>query len=116
MNQETQRLLFAAGRGAQVQTMYGSGGVWRNTGVLYTLSPELHRIHPLDVHLQYGPVSTELRRFACGESCEIGACVLGVADPDIDTQFIGLLQSTHRREQCMTYLLFLAELAADEGM
>ena len=65
MNHETQRLLVAASRGARVQTTYEDDkSSWNDTSILYTLIPGLQRIHPEDVHLQYGPVSTELRQRA----------------------------------------------------
>jgi len=46
------RLLFAAARGARISWMNGS---WQ---------PMPYYIHPDDVHLQYGPISTELRKMA----------------------------------------------------
>lgn len=46
------RLLFAAARGARISWINGS---WQ---------PVPYYIHPDDAHLQYGPISTELRKAA----------------------------------------------------
>ena len=60
MNHETQRLLVAASRGARII----SGDCFTLMVALHVHRPGGQRIHPEDVHLQYGPVSTELRQRA----------------------------------------------------
>ena len=57
------RLLFAAARGAKMQTKWvDSGDSWQTTGQFVLVDDmRYYRIHPADEHLQYGPVSTALR-------------------------------------------------------
>ena len=56
------RLLFAAARGARVQTWAGVLG-WRSTIGPWSYE-DGDRIHPDDAHLQYGPISTALREIS----------------------------------------------------
>ena len=62
------RLLHAAARGARIQ-FYGQYG-YSHTWAEITRIPldeanrVYYRIHPDDAHLQYGPISTELRKAA----------------------------------------------------
>ena len=62
------RLLFAAARGARIEIRYPDEQVWRrNYFVKLEHVPghdEEERIHPADEHLQYGPVSSQLREAA----------------------------------------------------
>lgn len=117
MNHETQRLLVAASRGARVQTHYNWDDNWCDTCVLYTLSPELHRIHPEDVYLQYGVISSELQRFASGMFDDVREHLITVAHPaiknlDLFAENVSMKDAMRSR----TFILFLAELAADAGM
>lgn len=113
------RILFAAARGAKVQKDDTWIGAWVETDRLdlWKLEhlPHLHRIHPDDSDLEYGPVSSALRKTAedgkfadlpkvCG--CEM---MLWVVDsgPEWDSA-----TKIHRR----MFLLFLAEALADEGL
>lgn len=58
------RLLFAAARGARIQAWAGELG-WRVTHLFGPWSyDDGNRIHPDDAHLQYGPISTALRKNA----------------------------------------------------
>lgn len=60
------RLLFAAARGARIEALDRNLG-WRlSSHVPLTLSNDKrqYRIHPEDAHLQYGPISSALRRMA----------------------------------------------------
>ena len=59
------RLLFAAARGARVQTWIGALE-WREEFRVAISNADQYwvRIHPDDEHLQYGPISTALRRNA----------------------------------------------------
>lgn len=112
------RLLFAAARGARIQSEYhnwGNGGrEWRDA-TLDNLAGA--RIHPDDEHLQYGPVSTALRN-----------SVLGLPiDPRFNSgnlmqHFMSWGWSFGEKSegdwdtQKATYKLILAEALADEGL
>jgi len=59
------RLLFAAARGARLQVMADNN--WYGITQIYMpfrRDARAIRIHPEDAHLQYGPISTELRKAA----------------------------------------------------
>ena len=56
------RLLFAAARGARLQKYEPKWHGWCDTDERPDVGGEAdYRIHPDDLQLQYGPVSTELR-------------------------------------------------------
>lgn len=116
MKHETQRLLVAASRGARVQTPYGADGNWHTTSIIYTLSQELHRLHPDDIELQYGPVSTELRRRAAVDDQRI------MVPPEVFMADVwwhycrGTKDVLPGSETGSWLCLFAAELAADEGL
>lgn len=115
MNHETQRLLFAAGRGARFQTTYG-GGFWRDTACMFTSSPELHRIYHEDVHLQYGPVSAELRRRADAEHHTSALTPYAWMADTWVRYCAGAGAITFGKSGNYLWLCaFAAELAADEG-
>lgn len=60
------RLLFAAARGARIQAFYPKlGWILSSPAALGASNDKrLFRIHPKDAHLQYGPISSALRRMA----------------------------------------------------
>lgn len=61
------RLLHAAARGARLDRLGHITGDWIPDGANYEAIqkfPEDFRIHPEDAHLQYGPISSELRAMA----------------------------------------------------
>ena len=60
------RLLFAAARGARIQALDKNLGAILSSHAPLELSNDKrpYRIHPDDEHLQYGPISTELRKAA----------------------------------------------------
>jgi len=59
------RLLFASARGARIQLFNKWSGKWDTDSLIsLTATEAIHRIHPDDEHLQYGPVSTALRDLA----------------------------------------------------
>ena len=104
------RLLFAAARGARVQTWAGVLG-WRSTNLFGPWSyDDGDRIHPDDEHLQYGPISTALRDGALGlpltDTCWFSKLLLHT-DGDLHT-----LPPFDR----YIFLLLMAEALADEGM
>jgi len=112
------RLLFAAARGARIQAraQTADGDTWYGAaGIVLKKDLRTLRIHPADAALEYGPVSSALRKTAedgkfadlpkvCG--CEM---MLWVVDsgPEWDSA-----TKIHRR----MFLLFLAEALADEGL
>jgi hypothetical protein len=94
------RLLFAAARGARISWMNGS---WQ---------PVPYYVHPDDAHLQYGPISTELRAMAADDSWNPSTYrVLAVATANEFQSYFGGL-----RENYPLFYLILAEFLADEGM
>lgn len=126
MNHETQRLLSAAGRGARVQgqqrTLSREDGaircrsewidVW---GVL--MNSGLQRIHPEDVHLQYGPVSAELRRRADDDDhMRLLTPHAWMADTWVRYCAGTGAITFGKRGNYLWLCAFAAELAADEGM
>ena len=106
------RLLFAAARGARVQTWAGVLG-WRSTNLFGPWSyDDGDRIHPADEHLQYGPISTALREMAVDDSWNPSTYrVVAVATAnEFQSYFSG------SRENYPLFYLILAEALADEGM
>lgn len=128
MNHETQRLLSAAGRGARVQYWDLTKGRWLQKPFLVPCSAELSRIHPEDAHLQYGPISTELRRI--GDEWELNGGLVNWTDLTYVALnyplFVYCMEEVHtlsysnfdRSEYAVMPWLcaFAAELAADKGM
>lgn len=118
MNHETQRLLVAASRGARVQYRSHSNGVWSLAYNVNLLVADgwYRRIHPKDVHLQYGPVSTELRHRADESPDSSLTPDAWMADTWVHycagTGGISFGKSGNYLWLCA----FAAELAADEGM
>lgn len=122
------RLAFAAGRGARIQ-FRTSTNRWIHSHSLPLFQNNRFRIHPDDAHMQYGPISSELRHAAeaphafltmtvrtpsgAGGACEYTsreerttkwACA-GIVDGEVgDAQL-------HRS----LFLLFAAEALADKG-
>ena len=111
------RILFAAARGARIQTQYVfPKKYWGTCDAIRPDNFFPYRIHPDDEHLQYGPFSSDLIRKAEKPS----------AYPDACAQWIGVLMMTHAtmteygdlhdRDAKSFALLFLAEYLADEGL
>jgi hypothetical protein len=93
------RLLFAAARGARISWMNGS------------LQPVPYYIHPDDAHLQYGPISTELRKMAEDSSWNSSwGRYIARAFADEFSDIFGPATNYP------LFYLILAECLADEGM
>lgn len=111
------RLLFAAARGARVQTWAGVLG-WRSTNLFGPWSyDDGDRIHPDDEHLQYGPISTALRGRA-GDSRPpkedfMYNVMAGIVPNYIEGDWAARYETLLHRS---LFLLILAEFLADEGM
>jgi hypothetical protein len=61
------RLLFAAARGARIETKIHDGPWLQAYAASFPKRPLknlVQRIHPEDAHLQHGPISTEFRTLA----------------------------------------------------
>ena len=88
---------FAAARGARIQIFVAET-----------------RIHPDDEHLQYGPISTELREMAADDSWKPNSYrVLAAAAAN---EFKKYFDSRQGEPDYPLFYLFLAEFLADEGM
>ena len=86
---------FAAARGARIQIFVAET-----------------RIHQDDEHLQYGPISAELREMAADDSWKPGLYrVLAISAATAFRVYFGGV-----REDYPLFYLFLAEFLADEGM
>ena len=120
------RLLHAAARGARVQTWAGVLG-WRSTSLFGPWScDDGDRIHPDDAHLQYGPISTELRKAAenIAEKAYLqdllGHYGIAAIDDYLSRSdefgycWDKAMNATAMQKQL--FLLILAEALADEGM
>ena len=111
------RLLFAAARGARIQINGFTATVpsWYDSHKWSSMHESVLRIHPDDEHLQYGPISTALRKRA-----EDG--LLHTADiPYLHGKFDfaedeGAAWDYAEWGPRRMFLLILAEALADEGM
>jgi hypothetical protein len=127
------RLLFAAARGARIQYRSPIDRNWKESA--FRLWPDLHdcktadslyRIHPADEHLQYGPVSTEVRKAAENIAKKaylhdvLGHYGLAAIDDYLSRSnefgycWDKAMNATANQKQL--FLLILAEALADEGM
>ena len=112
------RLLFAAARGARIQ--YDWYGRWMDTGLAPLEEVErAHRIHPDDLELQYGPISTALLDIAAEDFAvhEVNRrhytdAAYAIADAWEAGWQPRYSDSLHRS----LFLLILAEALADEGL
>ena len=88
---------FAAARGARIQIFVAGT-----------------RIHPDDTHLQYGPISTELREMAADDSWNPNSYrVLAVAAANAFKEYF---DSRQGEPDYPLFYLFLAEFLADSGL
>ena len=110
------RLLHAAARGAKIQTKWvDSGEMWQTTAQIVLVDDmRYYRIHPVDEHLQYGPISTALRDMAEDD---------GTWRTDLRWNIAHIVANEFNDYydwQCEPdyplFYLFLAEFLADEGM
>jgi hypothetical protein len=107
------RLLFAAARGARIQSRWYDSLQWQTSGQFVFIDTMRHyRIHPADEHLQYGPISTELRAMAADASWK--PCPYRVLANVAANKFQVYLGGI--RDDYPLFYLILAEFLADEGM
>jgi hypothetical protein len=115
------RLLFAAARGARIQT--NDRGGWLDAAYIPTADykGDDFRIHPDDEHLQYGPISTALRdasenvqprmMYTISNFILVGAVCDYTEVVERNDGWNSAL-NIHRS----LFLLFLAEALADSGL
>ena len=121
------RQLHAAARGARIQSRWVKGTQWQTTGqFVFVDGMRYYRVHPDDEHLQYGPISTEVRKAA--ETIEkkaylhdvLGHYGLAAIDDYLSrsNEFSYCWNKTMNAtaNQKQLFLLILAEFLADEGM
>ena len=122
------RLLHAAARGARIG--FALSGKWNPALSLTHLQSkcgqDAYRIHPDDAHLQYGPISTELRKAAenIAEKAYLqdllGHYGIAAIDDYLSRSdefgycWDKAMNATAMQKQL--FLLILAEALADEGM
>ena len=116
------RLLHAAARGARIEAEWK--GIWSGVAGIHLVPKFNYRIHPDDEHLQYGPISTELRdgdgefqRFYIIDSEHMPDFVIRCA---IFAKYAhNMMHEWQQNKDRLTrslFLLILAEALADEGM
>lgn len=111
------RLLFAAARRARVEKWVAHHGEWQEARHFNGETDTFYRIHPEDVHLAFGPISTALREEAalCYELqplvYDASYGTWGIAIHDW-YKFRACDDELHRS----IFLLILAEALADEGL
>jgi hypothetical protein len=112
------RLLFAAARGARIErSHFKYPYAWEPSRIIWVTDLDNtdcdydYRIHPKDEALQYGPISTALRKIGLTGTCD-----------DVDIPYVkpallledGYGESTE--EQRRVFCLILAEALADSGL
>ena len=110
------RLLHAAARGARIECWLLPQKKWI-PAIAVRVADGLHidyRIHPEDIHLQYGPVSTALREMA-EDNVWSGDWAYFLAG-SIANEFIEYSYRAQCEPDYPLFYLFLAEFLADEGM
>lgn len=120
-----QRLKHAWARGARIQIWANGLGPWvdyeRGQNRIFEAQFSL-RVHPDDAHLEYGLLSTELRKRVI-----VGGSLSSLANTARATAFnLGNADSVDRPHwtkatpeydlDCRFHALFLAEFLADEGL
>jgi len=112
------RLLFAAARGARIQSQWRDSTVWQTSGQLVLVDDmryyRIHRIHPADEHLQYGPVSTALREMV--EDPKHNSSWEHFLANSAANEFTEYFDSRRGEPDYPLFYLFLAEFLADSGL
>ena len=117
------RLLFAAARGARLQreqmSITGKHTWWSDVNIQWGMDDEL-RIHPKDEHLQYGPVSSELRGYAYLGEGDYPYIYMTVVNAPLGSWWMRVDDTNaFERSDELTrslFLLILSEALADEGL
>ena len=113
------RLLFAAARGARLESEYhnwsNGGNDWREADLNRLVGS---RIHPDDAHLQYGPISTAVREVETRELMSSqfpGVAVHAALACGLDSEWVVTWRTQGVGDRAIA-LLILAEALADEGL
>ena len=113
------RLLFAAARGARIQFLNKQLNIW--CAAPGFINANIDRIHPEDTHLQYGPISTELRVIAADPN----SITTDALSAELAEECVSFLNATGRAfmgyrdftpEHRAMFCLIVAEYLADQGM
>jgi hypothetical protein len=105
-----QRMKFAHARGARIQCK-NYRRAWVNLAHPGWFDDTVYRIHPADAHLEYGPLSTALREHVIYGATEPGWPLLD----DLCSVTFWWREVLGDVNDGM-FVLFVAELLADEGM
>ena len=109
------RLLFAAARGARIQSRWVNGTQWKTTvQFMFDDRMRYYRTHLDDAHLAYGPISTALREMA--ETCTHSSSWAGFLATSAANEYTMYFDSRQGEPDYPLFYLFLAEFLADEGM
>jgi hypothetical protein len=106
------RLLFAAARGARIEAEWK--GVWSGVGGIHFIPKFNYRIHPADEHLQYGPISTALRKMV--EDPKYNSSWEHFLANSAANEFTEYFDSRRGEPDYPLFYLFLAEFLADSGL
>jgi hypothetical protein len=113
------RILFAAARGARIETQYQyPKKKWGTVAGIRTDHFYLYRIHRDDVHLQYGPISTALRElemFALEEDRIPELALHAIIACSLDSDWLRTWLTQAPGERALA-ILIIAEALADEGL
>ena len=111
------RLLFAAARGARIQSRWVDGTQWQTTGqFMFVDGMRYYRIHPDDAHLQYGPISTALREMAEHNRSDIRPSWEQGLSNFAANEFTQYFDSRFGEPDYPLFYLILAEFLADSGL
>jgi hypothetical protein len=116
---DLRRVKFAYARGARVEVEIG--GEWCPSGIMSESGRR--RIHPDDAHLEYGPLSSAIRKRTVHID-EDGALTkdewtaywAGLSFAGFGGGVFYLAVDSVARDEQLMHLLFIAEALADEGL
>lgn len=111
------RLLHAAARGARIQLKINNEAAWEpvQSGYAPMFSTDFYRIHPDDEHLQYGPISSAIRRRAETGAVQAAGLPYLFGYFDLTEREWDTLKHSAGFDRVFFYLL-VSEALADEGL
>ena len=109
------RLLHAAARGARIED--DGVGAWSESRFVHLVGGDWeYRIHPDDEHLQYGPISTALRKMAEHNRSDIRPSWEQGLSNFAANEFTEYFDSRFGEPDYPLFYLILAEFLADSGL